>query len=153
MSDHFTTWRSEGLTNEPNYESHFIKYATTQHYISSKTNTRSGKILRCCSQVEKVFVWQNISTFTIKLIKKKKKKMGGPEGGVWKEKRIVTLMSNLAFDFISCVCFPARSPVEQLTFLCTWCDVVFTIFKVPNLEFWISFAYESKFSLTNLTIT
>ena len=48
-----------------------------------------------------------------------KKKKGGPEGGAWKEKRIVTLMSKQAFDFINCVCFPARSPGEELTFLCT----------------------------------
>ena len=52
-----------------------------------------------------------MSTFTIKL------KKGCPECGVWKEKPIVALMSNLAFDFVNCVCFPARSP-EELFFLC-----------------------------------
>ena len=36
---------------------------------------------------------------------------------MWKEKRIVTLMPNLL------VCFPARSPGEELT-LCTLCDVM-----------------------------
>ena len=48
------------------------------------------------------------------LTKHQQKKIGGP--GVWKEKRIVTLMSSQDFDFINCVCFLAQSPEEKLTF-------------------------------------
>ena len=44
-----------------------------------------------------------------------------------RKKRIVTLMYNLAFDFINCVCFPARPPAEEFFkffFLCKWCNVM-----------------------------
>ena len=49
------------LTSEPNYESHFIKYATTLYKEVPKP-IQEG--------IEKVFVLQNISTFTSKLKKR-----------------------------------------------------------------------------------
>ena len=35
---------------------------------------------------------------------------------MWKEKHIVTLISNQAFDFINYVCLPVRLPWEELPF-------------------------------------
>ena len=43
---------------------------------------------------------------------------------MWEEKRIVTLMSNLDFDFINSVCLPAQLLEEELIFLGTWIDVM-----------------------------
>ena len=106
------------LTNQPNYESHFIKYATALRKEVPKPIQEAEKY---CTVVPKLkrYLFDK-STCTIKLIKKiKKKKKRVALTVVWKEKRIVTLMPNLAFGLINCICFPARSPVEELTFLCT----------------------------------
>ena len=37
------------LTSEPNYQSHFIKYATTLYNEVPKSIQEAEKILRCCS--------------------------------------------------------------------------------------------------------
>ena len=114
------------LTREPNYESHFIKYATTLYNEVPKPIQEAEKY---CAIVPKLKRYLFDKTLTRSLSngkkkkkireKKRKRKKGGPEGGVWKEKRIFTLMHNLAVDFINCVCFPARSTGVELTFLCT----------------------------------
>ena len=96
------------LTSDPNYELHFIKYATTLYEVPKSTQEAE----KYCAVVPKLKRYsKNISTFTIKF-----KKKGGPECGVWKEKYLVALMSNLAFDFINCVYFTAQSPREELFF-------------------------------------
>ena len=101
------------LTSEPNYESHFLKYATTLYNEVPKSIQEAEKY---CAVVPKFKRYLFDKTLARSLC--------DPECDVWKEKRIVTLMSNLAFEFISCVCFPARSPGEELFFLCNWCDAM-----------------------------
>ena len=98
------------LTSEPNYATHFIKYATTLYNEVPKPIQEPEKY---CAVVPKLKRYLFDKTLARSLENKKK---GGSEGGVWKEKRMVTLMFNLAFDSINCVCFPESLPGEELTF-------------------------------------
>ena len=41
--------KKQELRNEPNYQSHFIKYATTLYNEVPKSIQEAEKILRCCS--------------------------------------------------------------------------------------------------------
>ena len=96
------------LTSEPNYESHFVKYATTLYNEVPKPIQETQKY---CAVVPRLKRYLFDKTLARSLSNWKK---SGPEGDVWKEKRIVTLMFNQVFDFINCVCFPARLPWEEL---------------------------------------
>ena len=95
-------------TRKPNYESHFIKHAKTLY----------NEVPELIQETEKYCA----------VVPKLKRYLF--------EKTWVTLMYNQAFDFINCVCFPAQSPGEELPFLCTWCDVKFSVFwRFPMLNF------------------
>ena len=71
----------------------FDKYATTLHDEVLKSIQRAEKY---CALVPKLKRYLFDKTLARSLSNYKK---GSPECGLWKEKRIVTLMSNLAFDF------------------------------------------------------
>ena len=79
------------------------------HILSNMQQHFIMKLQNQYKKLKNIVLWllSRKGTFTIKL--KKKKKIGGPEGAVWKEKRIVTLISKLAFDFIKFVYFLVRS--------------------------------------------
>ena len=108
------------LTSKPNYEPHFIKYATTLYSEVPKPIQEAEKYCAVVPKLKGICLTKHKHAhYQIEKKKKKKTKKrekNGPESDMWEEKRIVTLMSNLDFDFINCVCLPSRLLEEELIF-------------------------------------
>ena len=100
------------LKSKPDDESYFIKYATTLYNEVPKSKQETENLWAVVPKLKRYFLDKTLARSPSNL------KKGGPECDVWKEKCIVTLMSNVAFGFINCVCFRAQSPGEDIFFLC-----------------------------------